>query len=422
MAKNQKEKVIDSLRDFVRRIYIEVREANPLPESMSDRHLRMIADVIYTASFISDLYDLEEDIYNLVVKRGLISKKGAEDLLHKAVHSAVFVKDDVIEPEKFEQSLKDALRTLGRELDATPGEWPYLIRVAGLAPNCLPAKVGKVQFQIMGEEQIKALEENLADQRLRKELRDTYLGNIGAKLLSKAVDREAALDQAIREVRRTLDTINFFANSSHPPFQGVHFVWEGNGCAELFVGFTNQKISYVHGRTKGPRIAINLEKIRESIQFSRVSDILTNDQRNEVQERVLSALEWAGRASMQDRSDQALLFYAISLENLLLGTKTNTELTHRLSVYGAYLLGINFKDRKKIYDRLKSLYKLRSNIVHNGFAAVSEIDLATIHHYAKSAIWKVLTEDGFSKIRTEEGLNEYFSSLALGFTTTDAVL
>jgi hypothetical protein len=54
----------------------------------------------------------------------------------------------------------------------------------------------------------------------------------------------------------------------------------------------------------------------------------------------------------------------ISLESLLLADEA--ELSFRLSLYGAWLLGVDSATRKTIFDELRMLYTCRSKAVHNG--------------------------------------------------------
>jgi hypothetical protein len=216
------------------------------------------------------------------------------------------------------------------------------IRVAGFEPKSLPHNVGKVQFQVMTAELLNELD--IKNELTNNTVREKYLGQIGARLIVTAVDSDAAIEIAIREVRKSLDVVNF----------------------------------------------------------------------NGFEKRLISALQWAGRASIQERSDQAFLFYAISLENLLLGTKRETELSYRLSLYGAHLFGDSRKSRMETHERLKNLYRLRSGIVHAGSALIGETELALIRHYAKRGILMLLLDEAFSKMVTEEDLDNYFKSRVLG--------
>lgn len=81
--------------------------------------------------------------------------------------------------------------------------------------------------------------------------------------------------------------------------------------------------------------------------WERASQILAKEKRTEMEDRILAAMRWAGRATVTEMRDkdkkgtflvaeQAFLLYAIALESLLL--KKDTELSYRLSLRGAHLL------------------------------------------------------------------------------------
>jgi hypothetical protein len=78
-------------------------------------------------------------------------------------------------------------------------------------------------------------------------------------------------------------------------------------------------------------------------------------------------LDRLGRAGReQDLADRAIDL-GIALESLLLHDIDHGELSFRLSLRGAWLLGSDDTERLKIQTSLKKLYDLRSRAVHSGF-------------------------------------------------------
>jgi hypothetical protein len=397
----------------MRRIYAELlKKLSQGKGSVIGPEARIVEDIIYEGEFVGELNDLEKSTYESVRKYGYMSKTAAEAILHTAIKFAVLFDGKVIAPEQFEAAVHRALEVFQSSLKKTPDEWSYLIRVVGFDPKSLPYTVGRVQFQVMTADLVHEL--GVKNELLQKTIRERYLGQIGARTIAMAVDGDAAVEIAIQEVRRALDVVNFFANRSHPPISGVHLPWEAQGSIEQFVGFQKGRGMTVHGRLKGAMVPIDLRELNGMTWFRRASDLILKDNVNAFEKRLISALQWAGRASVQERSDQAFLFYAISLENLLLGTKRDTELSYRLSIYGAHLFGADEKSRVKTHERLKNLYRLRSGIVHAGFASVGEAELSLIQQYAKYGILMFLSNESFSKMTTEEELDNYFKAKVLG--------
>lgn len=422
-----------STEDFIRRLHSE------LLRSLSDETLHvegtllLIQGVMITGHFVDELNVLEDEVFEFLRKRAVISKVGAGALLHKAISAAVLVEKLPAPLDKFTNQLKSAMREFNEELTREPGLWKYLIRVGGFHAQSLPTKIGKVQFHLMTEEEFSILEteieraiaktlhtddeKGLMNEDVRAGIRQSYTDHVGAMLNVSAIDGDAAVDLALREVRRTLDIINFFASNEHPPIRGAHFTWEGRGSHEQFLGIQKEWGMIVHNRLQGVAIPVDLREIHKIAAFSKASDLLAHDKHNKFQKRLLSAMQWAGRASIQELIDQAFLFYAISLENLLLGTKGESELSYRLSIYGAYLLGHDGASRKEVHQTLKKLYTLRSKIVHAGSASIRESDLTLIRRYAKRAVLTFLTDERFSDMSNEEDVDEFFKAQVLGYST-----
>lgn len=413
---NKLKSVLDSVASFTRRVHQELKSAANSGGTINGSSFRIVRDIIYMDGFIDELNELEEITYDAVGKSELISKKGAEALLHKAISSAVLIQGKSVRSDEFEKALGDSIAELRKGLQEPPSDWSYLIRVTGFDPKCLPETIGRVRFALMDDLELSGFEKDIRHETMRELVRKRYTGEIGAQVNPKAVDDEAALELALREVRKTLDVINFFANNSYPPIFGVHLPWEGHGTQEQFIGIQRGKGMIAHGRLQGAAIMLDLRKINGTPVFTRAKELLAKEQLNSFDRRIVSALQWAGRASFQDRIDQAFLFYAISLENLLLGTRNEAELSYRLSAFGAHLLGRDGKSRNEIHRNLKKLYKLRSVLVHAGSAPVRDVELALIRHYSKHAIALVLTSQYFSKMLTEDDLNDYFQSKVLGLS------
>jgi len=70
--------------------------------------------------------------------------------------------------------------------------------------------------------------------------------------------------------------------------------------------------------------------------------------------------------------DESILDFVISLEGTL-GYGLETEISHRLSSRGSFLLSENLSEREHYYQLFKTLYKVRSTIAHGGVIAAREL-------------------------------------------------
>jgi Apea-like HEPN len=398
-----------SLSDFTRRVHQELKSDSNLETKLEGKRSRLVGNVIYTDSFIDEVNKLEQETYKLVWKENKISKKEAGRLLHRAINSAIY-DEKKVRLEGFEEALRHASENFKKDVQQEAVEWTYVIRVSGFEPNGLPLSLGKVRLATLSETEVKEFgkESATAEDHLRKRKRDEVV----AQVTVEAVDSDAALANALREVQRTLDMVNFFINNDYPPLYGVHLPWERQGTNEQFIGFSKRHTVVQHSMT-GAFIKFDIRLVNKDARFKRASELLAARKPNTFQQRLLSALQWAGRASSQERFDQSFLFYAISLENLLLGNKNKAELSYRLSVHGAHLIGTDELTRNTISRNLVALYQLRSDLVHAGSAEISDLDLAMIRRYAKYGVYRLLSDDTFYSMEKEERLDEFFKSKVL---------
>ncbi len=126
------------------------------------------------------------------------------------------------------------------------------------------------------------------------------------------------------------------------------------------------------------------------------------------------SIQWAGRAQVDPRPEEAFLLYAISLESLLLGSQPSQELGYRLALRCAHLISPPER-RQMVKDQLGELYRLRSKIVHSGRTLVPEADLTLLRGYCRNAIFRVLNDPIFRQLTSEEQLDEWFEQQALGY-------
>lgn len=92
-----------------------------------------------------------------------------------------------------------------------------------------------------------------------------------------------------------------------------------------------------------------------------------------------------GGSRIQPRD--AIIDYSIGLESLLTAGEGN-ELSYKFSLRGAMILGWDGVGRKDFHENLKSIYKLRSSIVH-GNRKIDQEKLNEIHHIAEKYLRKI---------------------------------
>ncbi len=356
--------------------------------------------------------------------------KGA---IESAVQSAILKALDIPKQSKdpFERRLTICIDELKTALLTKPEDWVVHMEVRGLAPERLPYQFGEIEFYVVGKEaqpsaerpsekgEVTAAKKASAFSELFTPTEDA----VYAVVPVKASDTEAAKVLAERKLRLTLDALNFFGDvfdvlESRVTLPGDATV--SNVKTFLYSAKRpDQKLSSV-GLTK-PLIPFSFAAIKESSAkdygFDRVSLILASSSPASLDDKILSSLQWAGRACIEDRREEAFLLFCISLEALLLKKQTG-EITQTFALRGAHLLVVDAVHRREVFKDLKFLYGIRSSIVHSGQTQVTEADLSKIRWLAKTALLIMLVREPFSKMKTEDELENWFQTQLLAGVVT----
>lgn len=118
--------------------------------------------------------------------------------------------------------------------------------------------------------------------------------------------------------------------------------------------------SYKEAESKGNEAILTL--VRDVL--SRSAKLVVTPSENKYALPVKSAIEWAFDASINDNETLSFVQTCIGLEAILGDDSDKENLTEALSDRCAYLIGTNIEKRRKIKERFKELYRLRSKLVH----------------------------------------------------------
>ena len=371
------------------------------------------------------------------------SKKAVQHLLQTTLARIVRPARD--EPQthrqRFERRMAAELRALRRELARPPEDWRVTVRVDGLKGRALPLTFGGVEFQrgsratgkrvaakivafapTRGRHSADAVRgENESREKARKEVLALFSSGTIATVIVAAFDYQAAKQLGVERVRRTVDAVNFFA-----PFFAVRddvqhraFVPpEGERSALAWAtdqpGVDGMTFNAGH-RDDRPIWKLSLKSRQaKKVGIHRASLLLADGARTALEDRIVNALAWAGRARVESRADVAFMLYAIALESLLTKPSSRTGVTERLRLRVAYLLGRSPKGRQSLYDLMGRLYDLRSEVVHGGDARVlAASDLEVMSEIVETAIVLVLKDKRFRSIRDPQQFERWFEDRML---------
>lgn len=131
-----------------------------------------------------------------------------------------------------------------------------------------------------------------------------------------------------------------------------------------------------------------LERHREKLES--LGEIIVSPSRSEIEERILVAIQWAGRAHSDSQSQQQLLSLITALECLLNPTD-GRPYRIGLSESAVFLVGPNLlEDRLSLFQFLGSMYEARSKITHGGSAKISSSNITSLQRVVGAVIMRVV--------------------------------
>ena len=238
-----------SFKEFVKELGSNLNEArvNEQPGAFTGPVI-LFENIQLTGGLAEKFIVLSNNVCEAACGRENLSRNAAEALLQKSISAAI--NSNKTSSLEIETLLSEEENRLKQALQAAPSEWNVHVPVVGFATSDLPMQFGRVTFYFADEATIKAnlaaAMETIGSPAAAKEKAMGVFWETGAKELNgyvigvvptKAIDLEAANALAIREVRRTLDVINFFASWHQPLDSKAAFPWESYASATIFLRF-----------------------------------------------------------------------------------------------------------------------------------------------------------------------------------------
>lgn len=146
--------------------------------------------------------------------------------------------------------------------------------------------------------------------------------------------------------------------------------------------------------------------------MTRLFQLITHANTN-LERHILRCTEWTGQALVEPNEAAAFVKAATALETLFRvedkGVITSSIMAS-IAESCAFLLGINNHSALEIEHKVKSLYGVRSSIVHKGKDSVDSDELETFIDICRSSVIRLVSGAEFSGITSAEELHEYFKT------------
>lgn len=257
-----------------------------------------------------------------------------------------------------------------------------------------------------------------------------------ARVSVRANTSDAAGALALRELRRTLNVLNFYADLVHVRETLVYLPGEADETSQFIISCRHAEQAQkdapsfdalsINERMAGASSAMGLfdPHLKEARErgFDHACELLKRDFPNPVEARLLTAIHWAGRAAadsaikheyqehLNSEREESFLFYAVCLETLFAKRHDKDDITNRLSERCARLLKDTIEGRNRVKKRVAQLYDLRSGIVYEGSIDVSEDELSNIRLYSMASIVRLLTDPVFVEMTRDQEYQDWFDT------------
>jgi len=442
MTKSSEKAQPSKLRAALSEVRKYFQSLNDVKEESSTEHAEVIIGEdglgeVHITGVDADNYRRQlELLYNAAnkdVKKEIISIKNIEARFKHVLLRLLAPSSEELD-KSFEVRVSARIKELEESLTIKPNLFLVFVPVGGLNLGAISFRMGKVEFRKFDDEQLGKFKATLTKGNNSDEVNEAYLDMfqriIAPDVMNKtvgiveisAMDADAARSVALKELRVSIDAFNFYSDLL--PYSHGYAFLPGDAERAIRTIPVLDKAGLHHSlqsQALGPLGEVSLEQLVEvnkvrQLGFEKVDALLAKErsQLSGIEKRLLAAIQWSGRATVDSRPEEAFLLYAISLESIILAEADKEELLFRLRVRIAHLLGKTLKGRQDIFKDVGEIYRIRSSIVHNGTYEVLEEDVKVVRKFAKSCIIKILTDSTFSSMTKPEELAKWFNEQILG--------
>ena len=317
-------------------------------------------------------------------------------------------------------------------IDKPAQEYECWLEVEGLATAPLPAEFGPTRFVLLGDHDIDRLAdrvrtEHTVDQEQKlgrvETMADDLRGRPVAIQCVYARDPAAARSLATRNLSTTLECLNFFADviSYNRPAQRPD---GAQGPTVLRIGESGPAIalqvalaadgSFWENRHVTKLGTFSLDRVHDLPGLAgeaarRVETLLAHEVRNPVEELLLRAVRWVGRATAAESPEDKVLLSEIALECLTRPGRDRHTKQELVSQTAAILDGSR-SDGGSIEDEVARLYGIRSELVHDGSREISESDSTEMYEIALAVTLSMLVAPEVERLEALGALDELLQS------------
>ena len=388
---------------------------------LSDEHMAAVwwregqGSLQFDQEGVDRYHELLQGAQRALAPHDELSRATIDKALQDAMFEVAQAKRD--NPEQVAERVDLHIDLAKERLEGRPEQHECWIEVHGLDPASLPGKFGSTRFEPFNQNHLDQLDEidratnapipqASARHMLGADL--SYEGRVIAIEQVRARDTKAAIGLATREVTATLGCLNCFfevipynrailrvANSQRPSGSAIRYA---HTVAGAFRNSPKSEIPWEY----------SMERLWKLDGFAgktvcRLDELVRQRERSEVDELLIRAARWIGRASAADTVEYDFLYTAIAIDCMMKPVWSRDKtLLNRLK-----RLLSDFAD----IDEIDRLWQLRNDLVHDGQLEVPEIDKRLLHNFALNSLGRLLANDELKSIDSLVDLDKWFEYL-----------
>lgn len=248
--------------------------------------------------------------------------------------------------------------------------------------------------------------------------KDEYFYNVPfADIIVEARDFDYAYEQAQIKLEEIIHICNYMLYSG---IRGAEVISSttNNGTRErrFIIGEENSNIYWGSHPPLIKRLCFEdaedfmLDEEYGNMQLWRIYD---KKNKNEVETRIVNAVNWIGMAIAEKNNSIALTQAVFAIESLLQrqtkGEIFNKSIVASIAEDIAFLLGRDFEERKKYENEFKEIYCIRSKIAHGKCSDITDYQVLDVINIAKLLVQELIVNPIFKDASTMQKITNYIT-------------
>ncbi|PID03937.1 hypothetical protein CSV67_00185 [Sporosarcina sp. P2] len=248
---------------------------------------------------------------------------------------------------------------------------------------------------------------------LSLELDDEYYGSdVVISVYENARELSRANEKACVKFRQFEDTIRFMIGDYSKRYDvGIYNFNSYRRTNSIILSKTNAGLN---NSMSGTIDSINLHQFPiDDAEYGhdRIWRILAKTNPTNLEKRIITAIEWAGKAMRDEEPARAFTQYIFGLEALLQfqqkGVLVSPSITYQISEFAAFIITDELESRLVIEKTVKKLYSKRSAIAHGGSSDVDVKDVNEAMYLLKQIVMILLKDQDFKGFNSIEQIGEW---------------